>query len=162
MKVYLGNGKEKIYKFQYCPIQDANVLYLPRSDIIGLIIKVHFLNEKGVVIVDPKFSTDFEDNQFYNVINFRKIMKAEKDEKEENQKLIKLLCMKKAGSDVLKNSTSTDSLASLPHKGLSKYNKKFFSMANLNINLKSILKPRPAKRVSSKRKISFGDVQFSY
>lgn len=82
LKVYLDNGKIKTYKFHFCPIQSANVLYLPRSDIIGLIIKVHFINEKGAIIVDPRYSTDYEDNQFSNIINFRKIMKEEKSQKE--------------------------------------------------------------------------------
>ena len=72
LKVYLDNGKIKTYKFHFCLIQGANVLYLPRSDIIGLIIKVHFINEKGAIIVDPKYSTDYEDNQFYNIINLMK------------------------------------------------------------------------------------------
>ena len=167
LKVYLDNGKITTYKFHYCPIQDANVLYIPRSDIIGLIIKVNFINEKGAIIVDPRYNTDYEDNQFYNTINFKKIMKEEKKQKEENQKIVRTYCLNMAvGRGNLKSSTSTDSLGMVSqHKfGLGKYDKKFFSMSNLNMNfhIKSILKPRPAKRVSSKRRISFGNVQFSY
>ena len=111
MNLILDNGKIKTYKFHFCPIQGANVLYLPRSDIIGLIIKVHFINEKGAIIVDPRYSTDYEDNQFYNIINFRKIMKEEKSQKEENQKIARRYCLNMAiGGGGLKSSTSTDSL----------------------------------------------------
>ena len=167
LKVCLDNGKIKTYKFHFCLIQGANVLYLPRSDIIGRIIKVHFINEKGAIIVDPKYSTDYEDNQFYNIINFKKIMKEEKNKKEEKQKIARTYCLNMAiGGGGLKNSTSTDSLDTVSqHKFcLGKYDKKFFSMSNLNMNfnVKSILKSRPVKRVSSKRKISCGNVQFSY
>ena len=94
-------------------------------------------------------------------------MKEEKKQKEENQKIVRTYCLNMAvrGGN-LKSSTSTDSLGMVSqHKfGLGKYDKKFFSMSNLNMNfhIKSILKPRPAKRVSSKRRISFGNVQFSY
>lgn len=169
LKIYLDNGKIQTYKFEKSEIEGGNVVYIPRNEIIGLIVRVHFVSQTGAMIVDPKFATEFEDNQFYNTINFRKIMKEEECIRKENEKTVKLYCMSSYGRTkgsedlTLGMNSKHNSMSSyaLNKTGLSKYNKKFSSMANLNFEMKSILRPRPTKRISSKRRISFGNVQFS-
>lgn len=166
LKLYLYNGKVYTTQFKYCAIQKANVAYVPRNEIVGLLAKAHFVNENGLVIVDPKFANCFEHNQFYNKINFRQIMQKEKDEKEERERAVKaIMCSKKIIGGGMKMSTSMGDLSlATGKKSLSKYGKNFSSMTDLKLNnsLKGILKQRPTKRVGSDRKISFGSVQFSY
>ena len=166
LKLYLYNGKIYTTQFKYCAIQKANVAYVPRNEIVGLLAKAHFVNENGQVIVDPKFANCFEHNQFYNKINFRQIMQKEKDEKEERERVVKEMMFEKKSIGGMKMSTSMGDLklANNGKKSLSKYGKNFSSMTDLKLNnsLKGILKQRPTKRVGSNRKISFGSVQFSY
>ena len=166
LKLYLYNGKMYTTQFKYCAIKKANVAYVPRNEIVGLLAKAHFVNENGQVIVDPKFANCFEHNQFYNKINFRQIMQKEKDEKEERERVVKvMMCSKKIMGGGMKMSTSMGDLSlANGKKSLSKYGKNFSSMSDLKLtnSLKGILKQRPTKRVGSNRKISFGSVQFSY
>lgn len=155
------NGRK--YKAEKCPILNTTAFHIPRTDIHSLIVKVHFISN-GVMTLDPKFGTGSDDeHNFYNQINFKKIIKRENDEKHENKKLITSMCSTASSSlefKALKSISSSD-LHKLTY-GLSKYNKKFQSMAYLNIQVKPILKQRPAKRVASNRKIAFGVVDYSY
>ena len=165
LKLYLYNGKIYTTQFKYCTIQKANVAYVPRNEIVGLLAKAHFITENGQVIVDPKFANCFEDNQFYNKINFRHIMQKEKEEKEERERVVKVMCCRKNNMGLgMKMSTSMGNLSLAGKKSLSKYGKNFSSMTDLNLtnSLKGILKQRPAKRIGSNKRISFGSVQFSY
>ena len=164
LKLYLYNGKIYTTQFKYCAIQKANVAYVPRNEIVGLLAKAHFVTGNGQIIVDPKFANCFEDNQFYNKINFRHIMQKEKEEKEERERVVKLICCRKQMGMGIKLSTSMGDLSLHGKKSLSKYGKNFSSMTDLNLtnSLKGILKQRPAKRIGSNKRISFGSVQFSY
>lgn len=164
LQIISDKGQSKKYKAEKCPILNITTFYIPRSDIYGLLVKVHFISN-GVMILDPQFGTGSDDEyNFYNMINFKKIIKAENDEKEEKKKIISLMCNNTAFSNHGYKNIKSISSANL-HKlnnGLSKYNKKFQSMAYLNLHAKPILKQRPAKRIASSKKIAFGVVDYSY
>jgi hypothetical protein len=88
LKVYLDNNQVNLYKFDYCKIRNKFVLYISRSKIDRTSYKVNFIVD-GKTIIDPAYPTDYENGNFYNVINFKKI-----DEKEQEEEFEKGLCIK--------------------------------------------------------------------
>jgi hypothetical protein len=166
LKLYPKEGEPIIYTFEKNDILDNKLVYIKKSEVGNTNQKIHFLNDKGNVIIDPKFETDFADNSFYNIINFKKLQKEEKEQKEDNEKLVKQYFIGRAKTVEMRSSASQEFLTfgSLKKKSISKYGNRFQSLSRLNSSesSKSILKGRPTRRVPSQRKISFGKIQFSY
>ncbi len=166
LKLYPKNGDPIEYTFENNDILNTNLVYIKKDDVKDKTQKVHFLNANKNVIIDPKLETDFADNSFYNTINFKKLIKEENEQNEDNKKLVKTFFIGKAKTFQLKSSISQEFLTpgSLKKKSISKYGNRFQSQSKLNRSesSRSILKGRPTRRVPSQRKISFGKIQFSY
>ena len=84
------------------------------------------------MIIDPKLETDFADNSFYNTINFKKLIKEENEQNEDNKKLVKTFFIGKAKTFQLKSSISQEFLTpgSLKKNSISRYGNRFQSQSN--------------------------------
>lgn len=165
LEIYSDDEEPMLYKSEYCPILQENVIYIPRTHNHNLISKIRFKVDEKFVI-DPKYTTELEgNNQFYNVINFKKMQKVDTTEQLESKKTISLVIasLAREHSEKMQKVSSFEKLPKAK-KGISKFDNKFKSMAVLNVNgdVKPILKSRPVKRIPSTRKIGFGNVKYSY
>ena len=173
LKVYSSNDETKEYDLIYEPILKQNLVYIPRKDCKKNLLKCHFVNSKGESIVDPKFNTSFEEGLFLNVINLKKMREKEEEREEDFQTFLEHYF---TGGKLSKEceefflSISSQNLMKVQRnskknrtvtEGRSEFGKlKNKIKADFNIN--SILKQRPSKRIPSGRRISFGEVKFSY
>ena len=166
LKMYPLNEKPIEYQFEKNIILDSNIVYIKKTDVKGLLQKIHLINSEGHVVIDPLLQGDFIDNSFYNIINFKKLLKEEKEQIEDNKNLIKQYFVGIKKNTELKSSISHQTLNvnSFYQNSISKFGKSHKSLYRLNKieSTKSILKERPKKRIPSQRKISFGNIQFSY
>lgn len=156
--------KPKQYLAEYCPLLKESVVYIPKNHEHNLISRMRFKAD-GKYVIDPKYTTESSAyNEFYNLINFKKMQKEETHEEKENKRVIASVLTSLYREQNEKMMKSVSSFHSLPksRNGLGKYATKYKSMAVLNTNFKPILKTRPVIRVPSKRKISFGKVDYSY
>ena len=166
LRMYPLNEKPIDYQFEKNTILDLNIVYIKKTEIKGLLQKIHLINNEGHVVIDPLLPSDFIDNSFYNIINFKKLLKEEKEQIEDNKNLIKQYFVGIQKKTQLKGSISHQTLKvnSFYQNSISRYGKSQKSLYRLNKieSTKSILKERPKKRIPSQRKISFGNIQFSY
>jgi hypothetical protein len=164
LKLFLDNGEIKEYKVEYNKILDKYVCFVPRKEIFNLNVKANFVNEQGNIIVDPEYASNYEENTFYNIINFRKILREEATAELERKNFIKKYFLKQRNK--LTSAKSSYNLLKNGNKNsLSKYGKNYGTMMNLgdvHDKIKGILKGRPLKRVPSNRRLTFGTAQFSY
>ena len=163
LKLFLDNGETKEYKVEYNKILDKYVCFVPRKEIFSLNVKANFINEQGNIVVDPEYASNYEENTFYNIINFRKILREEATAELERKNFVKKYFLKKHNS--LTSAKSSYNLLKTGKNSLSKYGKNYGTMFNLgdvHDKIKGILKGRPLKRIPSNRRLTFGTAQFSY
>jgi hypothetical protein len=92
LKIYLNKNKTQELDFEYCPIRETYVLYLPKDILMSKnFIKVNFIAD-GKIFIDSHYKTDYEDSSFYNIIELKKFLEIEK-EKAEHMRTI-LLCLR--------------------------------------------------------------------
>ena len=147
LRMYPLNEKPIDYKFEKNNILNLNIVFIKKTEIKGLLQKIHLFNSEGHVVIDPLLQNDFIDDSFYNLLNFKKLLKEEKEQ-------------------IVKGSISHQTLNVnfFNQNTISRFGKSHKSLYRLNKveSTKSILKERPKKRIPSQRKISFGNIQFSY
>ena len=163
LKLFLDNGEVKEYKVEYNKILDKYVCFVPRKEIFNLNVKANFINNQGNIVVDPEYASNYEENTFYNIINFRKILREEATAELERKNFVKKYFLKKHNS--LTSAKSSYNLLKTGKNSLSKYGKNYGTMFNLgdvHDKIKGILKGRPLKRIPSNRRLTFGTAQFSY
>lgn len=95
IKLYFESCESQTYTFKYVRALKKFVAFIPKKDIVELLVCVHFFSEQGQNITDPSYATTYEDGICYNTINFRKIQKADKERKDKNAKWIKQYCQLK-------------------------------------------------------------------
>jgi hypothetical protein len=166
LRMYPLNEKPIDYKFEKNNILNLNIVFIKKTEIKGLLQKIHLFNSEGHVVIDPLLQNDFIDDSFYNLLNFKKLLKEEKEQIEDNKKLIKQYFVGIKKNTQLKGSISHQTLNVnfFNQNTISRFGKSHKSLYRLNKveSTKSILKERPKKRIPSQRKISFGNIQFSY
>jgi hypothetical protein len=163
LKLFFDNGDIKEYKVEFNKILDKYVCFVPRNDIFNLNVKANFVNNQGNIIVDPEYASNYEGNTFFNIINFRKIIREEATAELERKKIAQRYLLKKKNK--LTSAKSSYNLLKPGQNSLSKYGKSYGTMLNLgdvHDKIKGILKGRPLKRVPSNRRLTFGTAQFSY
>ena len=176
LKVFLTNDETKEYELVYEPILEQNLVYIPRKDCKKNLLKCHFLNSKGESVIDPKFNTSFEEGLFLNVINLKKMKEKEEEREEDFQTFLESYfsggkLSKECEEFFLSISSQNLLKAQRAHRN-SKKNRtvtgrrsefgKLKNRIKSDVNLAPILKQRPSKRIPNEKRISFGEVEFSY
>ena len=159
--------KIKEYEIIYEPILDQNIIYIPKEDYQNkLLLKFYFLNENNENIIDPKYNNEYNGDIFLNVLNLKKIIEKEEERKEDFQTFLETYFTSNKLNKEVKNYFFHSSF-----KNLRKINKKrtLTIKSGLKLkkiknkiksenNLSSILKTRSKNRISSGKRISFGNV----
>ena len=162
--------EDEIHKFKlnYDPILQQNIAYIPRKMLSKRnLLKFTFVNKSNEVIIDPKYNTEFDSGTFINVMNLKKIKDKEEERDEDFQSFLEnYFTVKTGGNRIIMASTKLSLEEVRPkkkHKTLDVESKMLFKHKNKScIGLSSILKPRQFERVPSNKKISFGNVNYSY
>ena len=165
---YLEEDEVHKFKLNYEPILQQNIAYIPRK-MLGKrnLLKFTFVNKNNEVIIDPKYNTEFDSGTFINVINLKKIKLKEEEREEDFQTFLENYFTVKAGQNRIITSNTKLTLEEVrpkkKHKTLDIESKMHFKHENKScIGLSSILRPRQFERVPSNKKISFGNVKYSY
>ena len=161
----------KEYPIIFEPILKQSIAYVPKDDFKKrLLLKCNFVNKKNESIIDPKYNNEFKDGIFINVINLKKIKEKEEEREDEFQTFIETYFtsnnkLSKDLTDYFFNSNSSRDIRAKRTRKRTLTNstalklKKLGEKIKSDNNLLSILRKRPAKRVPSDRRISFGDVK---
>ena len=161
----------KEYPIIFEPILKQSIAYVPKDDFKKrLLLKFNFVNKKNESIIDPKYNNEFKDGIFINVINLKKIKEKEEEREDEFQTFIETYFtsnnkLSKDLTDYFFNSNSSRDIRAKRTRKRTLTNstalklKKLGEKIKSDNNLLSILRKRPAKRVPSDRRISFGDVK---
>ena len=161
----------KEYPIIFEPILKQSIAYVPKDDFKKrLLLKCNFVNKKNESIIDPKYNNEFKDGIFINVINLKKIKEKEEEREDEFQTFIETYFtsnnkLSKDLTDYFFNSNSSRDIRAKRTRKRTLTNstalklKKLGEKIKSDNNLPSILRKRPAKRVPSDRRISFGDVK---
>ena len=170
----------KTFNFEYDPFIEKLAIYIPRNKINKKEYNVNFISD-GKIIIDPKYYTTEENGYFVNIINFEKIKKEELEQTRKKEKEIKFICLflrenginlnNESGFNSLKTSASSiqgknyfNKWNSL-HEKLSYPKKKLFKPKSILKVSTRILNGLKKRRISEKnmfKRVSFGNVQFSY
>jgi hypothetical protein len=166
---FFPEDEVKEYPVVYEPILNQNVAYVSRADFQKrLLLKCNFVNKKNESIIDPKYNNEFNDGLFINVINLKKIKEKEEEREDDFQTFLETYFtsnnkLSKELNDYFFSSSNSLRVKRQRKRTLTQSTQlKLKKLANKNSsenNLPSILKNRPAKRVPSDRRISFGDVK---
>lgn len=158
MNIKINEEQIKKVNYIYEPILNENIFYIPRKLYKRKnLVKFSFVNKKNESIIDPKFNTEYDDGEFINVINLKKIKDKEEEREEEFQSFLETYY-------TLKPSQSKDERKKLSlefirpkkkHKTMDHKGKLLFGISKIPSN--SILKQRPIQRVASKKRITFSD-----
>ena len=157
MHIFVNEEKIKKLKYTYEPILNLNIFYIPRKNYKKKnLLKFSFVNSKNETIIDPKFNTEYDDGEFINVINLKKIKDKEEEKEEEFQSFLENYYTLKTA--ISKEIAETNKLS----LGVVRIKKKHKTMDNkgglvFGGHINSILKQRPIKRVASNRKICFSE-----
>ena len=160
----ISSKKNKRYKLTYDPILEQNVAFLPRkSNQNKRKLKFVIKNIKNEIFIEPIYQTEYKNGSIFNILDLQKIEEKEY-ENERDFKIFLSECLK------IKNNKKEEMKEDRKAKNIiSDYesndeviiNKKSKDKALLP-KITSILKERPKKRIKNGRKVSFGNVEFSY
>ena len=159
MNIKINEDEVKKIKHVYEPILNENIFYIPRKTFKRKnLLKFSFVNKKNESIIDPKFNTEYDEGEFINVINLKKIKDKEEEREEEFQTFLESYYTLKPA---VNKETQKISLGVVRvkkrHKTMDSQNGGFsFGMHKVPSN--SILKQRPIKRVTSNKKITFSEI----
>ena len=166
---FFPEDEVKEYPVVYEPILNQSVAYVSRADFQKrLLLKCNFVNKNNESIIDPKYNNEFNDGLFINVINLKKIKEKEEEREDDFQTFLETYFtssnkLSKELNDYFFSSSNSLRVKRQRKRTLTQSTQlKLKKLANKNSsenNLPSILKNRPAKRVPSDRRISFGDVK---
>ena len=172
---FFHDDEIKEYPSIFDPILNQNMAYVLRDDFKKkLLLKCNFVNKRNESIIDPKYNNEFKDGLFINVINLKKIKEKEEEREDDFQTFLETYFtsnnkLSKELADYFFNSNSSKNIRAKRNKKRTLTNstalklKKLGDKIKSDNNLPSILRKRPAKRVASDRKISFGEVEkFEY
>ena len=188
VKIFINDEKFKKYPVNYDPILKRNIAFVPRKNFKKKSnLKFIFENIKKEMIVEPKYyPTEYQDMKFINVLDLKKLRKKEEKNSLNFTKFLSQLKNDDTGKFLISKSSKNVEYSNLsknlfsnitkirkltddveevilvrnPNSNLSLNSKK--SRSKNTVELEPILKSRPEQRIPTKRKISFGDVQYSY
>ena len=160
MNIKINEESIKKVKYIYEPILNENIFYIPRKLFKKKnLVKFSFVNKKNESIIDPKFNTEYDEGEFINVINLKKIKDKEEENEEEFQIFLESYYTIKSSLSKEVKETNKLSLGVVrvkkKHKTMDNKGGLFFGGNKFPSN--SILKQRPIKRITSNKKISFSD-----
>ena len=155
-------NEEKINKVKpiYESILKENIFYISRKMYKKKnLLKFSFVNKKNESILDPKFNTEYDEGEFINVINLKKIKDKEEENEEDFQSFLESYYTMKPS---LSKEVVEQNKLSLGVVRVKKKHKTMDAKGGLNLGIhkfqsSSILKQRPIKRITSNKKISFAD-----
>ena len=179
LKVYFGNSSVT-FDFKFDPFLEKLAIFIPRNKITKKEYNVNFI-QKGRIVIDPHYFTTEENGIFVNVINFDRIKKEELQKLQENEKEIRFICiyLRDLGISLTGEHASNTSASS---NGI-KYKKFGSFQGGIDLhfmNRRNLPKPKSILRMSQSqlnerhnrrrmvserdklRKVSFGNVEFSY
>lgn len=78
MVVYLNNGLDKEFFFEYDYYSSNYALFIPRNTVTESVYKFNFVSN-GKIIIDSSFASINDKEKYMNIINFTKIIKAEEE-----------------------------------------------------------------------------------
>ena len=155
-------NEEKINKVKpiYESVLKENIFYISRKMYKKKnLLKFSFVNKKNESILDPKFNTEYDEGEFINVINLKKIKDKEEENEEDFQSFLESYYTMKPS---LSKEVVEQNKLSLGVIRVKKKHKTMDAKGGLNLGIhkfqsNSILKQRPIKRITSNKKISFAD-----
>jgi hypothetical protein len=179
LKVYFGNTSVT-FDFKFDPFLEKLAIFIPRNKITKKEYNVNFI-QNGKIVIDPHYFTTEENGIFVNVINFDRIKKEELQKLQENEKEIRFICMylRDVGISLTGENSSHTSASS---NGV-KYKRFGSFQGGIDLhfmNRRNLPKPKSILRMSQSqlnerhnrrrmvserdklRKVSFGNVEFSY
>ena len=179
LKVYFGNSSVT-FDFKFDPFLEKLAIFIPRNKITKKEYNVNFI-QNGKIVIDPHYFTTEENGIFVNVINFDRIKKEELQKLQENEKEIRFICMylRDVGISLTGENSSHTSASS---NGV-KYKRFGSFQGGIDLhfmNRRNLPKPKSILRMSQNqlnernnrrrrvserdklRKVSFGNVEFSY
>ena len=153
----------KIYNLTYCPIRKIYLFEFPRNLLRRLIYKFFFILD-GSKIIDPKFEIiKNNNNDFYNLINFKEIQEKEFQIENEYSKIIESFNYNKNNISNIstENSFSNDDEDNYIYKKSKSLNSsKNHLIIHNNELIKPILKKQFSRRNIKNKKVSFGKIQW--
>ena len=179
LKVYFGNSSIT-FDFKFDPFLEKLAIFIPRNKITKKEYNVNFI-QNGRIVIDPHYFTTEENGIFVNVINFDRIKKEELQKLQENEKEIRFICiyLRDLGISLTGENSSNTSASS---NGV-KYKRFGSFQGGIDLhfmNRRNLPKPKSILRMSQSqlnerhnrrrmvserdklRKVSFGNVEFSY
>ena len=179
LKVYFGNTSVT-FDFKFDPFLEKLAIFIPRNKITKKEYNVNFI-QNGRIVIDPHYFTTEENGIFVNVINFDRIKKEELQKLQENEKEIRFICiyLRDLGISLTGENSSNTSASS---NGV-KYKRFGSFQGGIDLhfmNRRNLPKPKSILRMSQSqlnerhnrrrmvserdklRKVSFGNVEFSY
>ena len=156
-------NEEKINKVKpiYESILKEYIFYISRKMYKKKnLLKFSFVNKKNESILDPKFNTEYDEGEFINVINLKKIKDKEEENKEDFESFLESYYTMKPS--LSKEVVEQNKLSLEKIERVRKKHKTMESKGGLNFGIhkfqsNSILKQRPIKRITSNKKISFAE-----
>jgi len=155
----IGDKRNKRYNLVYEPILKQNVIFLPKKSIRNKRkLKFEIKNIKNEMFIEPIYEIEYKDNTIYNILDLQKIDEKEyEDERNFRFFLNEYIKNNKKEKEEKHVSLHTKMDGKVKNKNKDKIKEKILSpKAN------SILKKKSIKRIKTGRKISFGNVEFSY
>lgn len=181
LSVITNKSKNKIYPLNYNSILKRKIAFVPRKSFKKKSkLKFYFENNKKEIIIESKlYNTKYENGKFFNEINLEEIREKEKKDFDNLCEIIRKIKSEKKlrtidlSDDIDYEKVRDQFFGIITRKRkLSDYEKLIVKGPDSNsslkkknkikINIEGILKSRPEIREKSDRKISFGDVKFSY
>ena len=161
MNIKINEEHIKKVNYIYEPILNANIFYIPRKLYKKKnLVKFSFVNKKNESIIDPKFNTEYDEGEFINVINLKKIKDKEEENEEDFQTFLEsYYTIKSSVSKEIKvtNKLSLGEVVRVRKKHKTMDNKGGLFFGGNKFPSNSILKQRPIKRITSNKKISFSE-----
>ena len=160
MNIKINEDDVKKIKFVYEPILNENIFYIPRKTFKRKnLLKFSFVNKKNESIIDPKFNTEYDEGEFINVINLKKIKDKEEEKEEDFQAFLETYYTIKSSMSREVEESNKLSLGKVrvrkKHRTMDNKGGLHFGINKIPSN--SILKRRPNKRITSNKKITFSD-----
>jgi hypothetical protein len=153
----ISSKKNKRYKLVHEPILKQNVVFLPKKNYrnkkkLKFVIK----NIKDEIVIEPLYQIEYKNGSIFNILDLQQI----EDKENENEKDFKMFLnenfknnkIESKEPNAITKSKSDDEIA----------NKEKIKEKISLPKITSILRKKPKNRIKSGRKISFGNVEFSY
>ena len=155
-------NEEKINKVKpiYESVLKENIFYMSiKMYKKKNLLKFSFVNKKNESIIDPKFNTEYDEGEFINVINLKKIKDKEEEKEEDFQAFLETYYTIKSSmsKEVQERNKLSLGMVRCRKKHRTTDNKEGLHFGINKIPSNSILKRRPFKRITSNKKITFSD-----